>query len=459
MIEKQRIAELNRGAVRQDGAYVLYWMQQSQRARFNHALEYAVEQANAMAKPVVVVFGITQKYPNANVRHYKFMLEGLGKTAKDIERRGAKFVVKLIEPNEAAAQLAKKACMVVTDKSYLKPGRAWRTQAAKEIACRLVEVDTDMVVPMEEASDKEEFSAGTIRPKILRQLDAYLVAVRHAKIKVSANNLMLGPAFDIEDVDKALSKMKIDASAGPVEGFIGGADEAARHLGEFIEHRLGVYAQKRNDPNLNVLSNMSPYLHFGQISALEIALEVMGVKGCTEGKEAYLEELLVRREVAANFCYYNRDYDNYKSVPGWAKVTLEFHKKDKRPNLFTFEQLERGLTYDPYWNAAQWEMVYGGKMHGYMRMYWGKKIIEWTKRPEEAFDIAVRLNDKYELDGRDANGYTGVAWCFGKHDRAWANRAVFGKVRYMNDRGLERKFDAKAYVKKIERMKNELGVI
>ena len=435
------------------GEYVLYWMQQSQRPWYNHALEYAIEEANKLSKPLVVAFGISQNYPGANLRHYQFMFEGLRYTKSEIEKRGARFVIQLKEPANLAIELAKKACILIGDKSYLRPGRSWREMVRQNVRCAYVEVESDIIVPVEAASVKEEFSAGTIRRKINRLLKEYLVEVAAQKIKVPSQKLKINE-FDISDIDKALIKLKIDTSVKPVREFVGGQGQALARLRDFIENKLADYAEGRNDPNKDAISNMSPYLHFGQISALQIALEVMKVKGKNENKEAYLEELIVRRELAANFCYYNRNYDNYDSLPSWAKTTLEFHKKDKRSHTYSLEQLELGQTYDPYWNAAQLQMVITGKMHGYMRMYWGKKILEWTRRPEKAYEAAVYLNDKYNIDGRDFNGYAGIAWCFGKHDRAWANRWVFGKVRYMNDKGLERKFDAKAYAQKIELLKS-----
>jgi deoxyribodipyrimidine photo-lyase len=204
----------------------------------------------------------------------------------------------------------------------------------------------------------------------------------------------------------------------------------------------------RNDPNEEAVSNLSPYLHFGQISPLYIALEVL--KSGDKGAEVFLEELIVRRELSLNFVYYNRAYDKFEGLPHWARQTLREHQKDKREAVYSPDELEKAQTSDPYWNAAQKEMIRTGKMHNYMRMYWGKRIIEWTRTPEEAFRTALSLNNKYELDGRDPNGFTGVAWCFGRHDRPWPNQPVLGKVRIMKASGLRRKFDADAYARKYE---------
>jgi deoxyribodipyrimidine photo-lyase len=235
---------------------------------------------------------------------------------------------------------------------------------------------------------------------------------------------------------------------------MGGTTEAKKRLRDFIKNKLDEYADLRNDPCLDATSNMSPYLHFGQISPLYIALKVMESEA--RGKESYLEELIVRRELSYNFVYYNNNYDKFSSLPPWAKNSLNCHARDKREYIYSLEEFEQAKTHDPYWNAAQKEMVLTGKMHGYMRMYWGKKILEWTRNPRQGFKMALYLNNKYELDGRDPNGFAGVAWCFGKHDRAWSERKVFGKIRYMNAAGLKRKFDADKYVERVDRIEREV---
>jgi deoxyribodipyrimidine photo-lyase len=243
--------------------------------------------------------------------------------------------------------------------------------------------------------------------------------------------------------------MDIDKSVKPVDRFTGGSNQAKRFLKDFLENKIQNYTSQRNNPNMDSTSNLSPYLHFGQISSVYIALETMKIKN---GSEEFLEELIVRRELSRNFVFYNEEYDSIKGVHNWARESLEKHKSDMRKYIYSKEEFEKAETHDEYWNAAQRQMVKTGKMHGYMRMYWGKKIIEWTKTPQEAFNIALFLNNKYELDGRDPNGFTGVAWCFGKHDRPWVERPIFGKIRYMNANGLKRKFNADAYA---ERYKKE----
>jgi deoxyribodipyrimidine photo-lyase len=282
-----------------------------------------------------------------------------------------------------------------------------------------------------------------------------MVKLRHRKLNVNSLNLKFD-SLPLESIDKVVSRLDIDRSVGKVGDYTGGTSEAKRRLKMFLKDKLDTYAEDSRDPNLDCISNMSPYLHFGQISPLYVAMEVS--KTSSPGRDAYLEQLIVRRELSHNFVYYNANYDSFKSLPPWAVRTLNYHRRDKNEYLYSLERFEAAQTHDVYWNAAQQEMVLTGKMHNYMRMYWGKKIIEWSRNPQTAFKIALYLNNKYELDGRDPNGFAGVAWCFGKHDRAWTERPVFGKIRYMNSNGLKRKFDADAYVRKIAAFRTTYNV-
>jgi deoxyribodipyrimidine photo-lyase len=449
MIQKERLNQINRNEIR-TGEYVLYWMQASQRTGYNHALEHSISLANKLKKPLVVFFGITDSFPDANLRHYHFMLEGLKEVKASLEKRGITMVVHHRSPEKGVINLAKRASLVVVDRGYLKIQRKWRQYVARRLECPLIQVESDVIVPVQEASPKEEFSAATFRPKIKRKLGEYLVPLRSKSVKVSSLHLDFD-SIDLNDFDKVWSSLKMDRSITRVDDFHGGTGEAKRHLRLFMKSKMDQFDNLRNDPSLDYLSNMSPYLHFGQISPLYIALQI--IKSNSPGKDSYLEELIVRRELSANFVFYNQKYDSYEGLPDWAKRTLNEHKKDKREYIYSQNDLENAKTHDPYWNAAQEQMRITGKMHGYMRMYWGKKILEWLKTPEEAFRMALYLNNKYELDGRDPNGYTGVAWCFGKHDRPWGEREIFGKVRYMNAAGLKKKFDADAYVQKIADLK------
>jgi len=445
-IQKERIKVLNRKGI-QEGKYILYWMQASQRVEYNHALEFGILKANELRQPFIVFFGITDQFPEANERHYTFMLEGLKEVKHSLEKRGIQMVILHKSPEIGVLQLAKKASLAVVDRGYLRIQKAWRDDASKKMNCPLIQVETDVVVPVEETSPKEEYAAATIRSKIKRKLDVFLVPLKEHEPIIDSLSLDFD-SFDIEDVEKAISKLRIDRSVKRVNAFHGGAKEGKGHLEIFLESTLDRFPELRNDPTLDYLSHMSPYLHFGQISPLYVALKVSKTRSL--GAEAFLEELIIRRELSMNFVFYNEKYDSLEAIPDWAKKTLRTHQKNRRPYLYSPKELENAGTHDPYWNAAQKEMVIKGKMHGYMRMYWGKKILEWSSTPEEAFKIALYLNNKYELDGRDPNGFTGVAWCFGKHDRPWGERAIFGNVRYMNDKGLKRKFDADKYVKMME---------
>lgn len=444
MIEPERISFLNHAPAKK-GGYVLYWMQASQRARFNHALEYAIERANELKLPCIVFFGLTDKYPEANTRHYRFMLEGLKGTAGELKKRGLLFVIRRTSPDEGAIVLAKRAAIVVCDRGYTRIQRRWREKVAKRIGCSLIEVESDVVVPVRAVSAKEEYAAATIRPKITRLLKRYLVPLRETRPKTSSVRPQFA-SIDIDDIDRIIGGMKLDRSVPACPEFRGGTDAAIKRLKDFIRNKLDRFGDLRNDPSLDHLSNMSPYLHFGQISPVYIALEVK--RSGSPAAAAYLEELIVRRELAMNFVHYNERYDSFDCLPDWAKRTLVKHSKDSRDHIYTRGQLENASTHDPAWNAAQTEMVRTGKMHGYMRMYWGKKIIEWTRGPQEAYRVALYLNNRYELDGRDPNGFAGVAWVFGKHDRPWGERRIFGSVRYMNDKGLARKFDVGKYIER-----------
>lgn len=421
---------------------MLYWMQASQRSEYNHALEFAILRANEINKPVVVYFGLTDNYPEANQRHYRFMLEGLREVQESLAQREIKMVIHHEPPQLGVVEMSRDACLAVVDGGYLKLQREWRKQAAKHVHCPLIQVETDVVVPVEVASPKEEYSAATFRPKIRKELPNFLVQIGGGQPKVGSTGLDL-ESLGIEDIERTLSVLNIDRSVSIVSDLRGGTREAKRHLEIFLTEKLGKYEELRNDPTVDGLSNQSPYLHFGQISPLYIALRVLDTDN--RGTNAYLEELIVRREISMNFVYYNGNYDSLDGLPRWARSTLREHANDARAYIYSLEDLENAQTHDPYWNAAQQEMRISGKMHGYMRMYWGKKIIEWTASPQKAFEMALHLNNKYELDGRDPNGFAGVAWCFGKHDRPWQERPATGNLRYMNERGLRRKFDADRY--------------
>lgn len=437
------------------GRYVLYWMQQSQRTCFNHALEYGIEQANAMKLPLVVGFGLMDDYPEANARHYAFMLQGLRDVRENLAQRGIGFVVLHGHPAEVAVKLGRNAAMIVCDRGYLRHQRQWRNHVADHAACRVVEIESDAVVPVETASDRAEYAARTLRPKIHRHLDRFMIPLESVEPNKSSLHLIergdLEPGdIDVSEPDKALSHLRLDRSVEPVAAFIGGENQAGKSLDAFLKERLDGYAQQRNAPAEEHTSRLGAYLHFGQISALWIALAVRDASAPLVDREAYLEELIVRRELAINFVYFTPNYDRYECLPDWARKTLDHHASDQREHIYTLEQLESADTHDPYWNAAQIQMNRTGYMHGYMRMYWGKKILEWTDSPRRAYQLTLHLNNKLFLCGRDPNAYANVGWIYGLHDRPWGpERKIFGLIRYMNDKGLERKFDMAAYVRRV----------
>ena len=450
-INDSRIKYLNSKPIR-DGAHILYWMQQSQRAEENHALEYAIELANARLLPVAVVFCLITDYPEANIRHFQFMLEGLSETQKTLHKRGIPFVVQKKSVNEMEIPLAADAAAIVVDRGYLRHQKAWREGLAKQVPCRLIQVESDVLVPVEVVSPKVEYAARTIRPKIHRHIQEYLKPVKPLKLKKTVKNLKI-KGLDISSPEKILKTLNIDRTVPPVTRFFeGGTTVAKKRISGFIQNRLARYEKNGNQPQTNDISHMSPYLHFGQISPVYLALAISEAKGVSgEAKAAYIEQLVVRRELAVNFAHYKPDYDQYACIPDWARSTLADHRDDPREYTCGLEVLEAAGTHDAYWNAAMKEMVYSGFMHNYMRMYWAKKILEWSPSPEEAFKTTIYLNNKYFLDGRDSNSYVGVAWCYGLHDRAWKEREIFGKVRYMAASGLERKCDIRAYVEKVEK--------
>ncbi len=450
MIHPSRVGKLNDAPPRA-GRHVLYWMQASVRTRFNHALEYAIARANDADKPLVVCFGLTEDYPEANERHYAFLLAGLRDVHEALSKRRIKLVVRRGAPDRTALALARDACLVVCDRGYLRHQRAWRARLAREARCEVVEVESDLVVPVETASDKREWAARTIRRKLTSRWGVYLEPLAEAHPRKDSRRLAVTGDVDVRAPEKVLRELKIDRSVGASTRIEGGERAAGRALRRFLDERLGGYDEGRNEPGAWGVSFMSPFLHFGHISPLEIALAVRGsARAPTRHVDAYLEELLVRRELSANYVWHCPNYDRYAALPEWARKTLDEHRDDSRQHVYTRAELEAGETHDRYWNAAMREMRETGFMHNYMRMYWGKKLIEWTNTPEYAFRTALALNNKHFIDGRDPNSFVGVGWCFGLHDRAWTERAVFGKVRYMNAAGLERKFDMDRYVEGVD---------
>jgi deoxyribodipyrimidine photo-lyase len=438
-----------------DGQTVVYWMQRAQRGLDNPALDVAIQAANELRKPVAVFFGLHPGYPNANLRHYAFLLEGLAETKQRIEARGAAFVFRP-HPDHDLIRFCRevKAALVIGDENPMRAPENWRTRAAEKLSAPFWTVDADVIVPTK-LFPKDEFAARTIRPKLHRLLPAFFVPLENPRAVVAwkpADRPATQLATQPVDAAAVLERLPLDRTVQPVAHFKGGTDAGLNLLRAFVAGGLASYDTARNQPHLAGTSALSAYLHFGHLGPHTIALAVRDADAPQPAKDAYLEEMIVRRELAVNFVARNPQYDTLAGCPDWARKTLAEHARDEREFLYTESQFDAAETHDPLWNAAQLEMVVTGRMHGYLRMYWAKKILEWTRTPEEAFDIAVRLNDRYELDGRDPNGYTGVAWAIGgKHDRPWAPaRPVFGMIRYMNAKGCARKFDVPAYIRRVE---------
>lgn len=421
-----------------DGSYVLYWMVNSQRCEYNHALEYAIFMSKKLRKPLVVFFGAVVEYQYK--RHRDFMLEGIKDVAEGLKNRGIRFVVGDCIGEAGVSTISKSAVMIITDKPYIREEVATRNHILEHVSCPFVEVESNVLVPVEMVSNKEEYAASTIRRKLWSQIS--MGSFEFAEEEIVPDLYFDG--YVIEELDLN-NKKQIDKEK-EVE-LIGGSVVAHRKLEDFVENKLVNYGLRSN-PSEDWCSGLSPYLHFGQISPVEIYLRMNDVGSSGIDVSGFLEELIVRRELAFNFVYFNKDYDGYESLPNWARVSLGKHREDIREYLYTLEDLEGGRTHDTYWNSAQRELVGSGVMHNYMRMYWGKKILEWSPSPEVAFASALYLNNKYSLDGFDPNSYAGVAWCFGKHDRPWKERNIFGMVRFMNDKGLVRKFRMEPYLEK-----------
>jgi deoxyribodipyrimidine photo-lyase len=378
------------------------------------------------------------------------MLRGLREVSQVLRDKNIGFALIAGRPEQQIPAFINNcgAGALVTDFDPLRIKREWKAGVAKAITVPFYEVDAHNVVPCWEASPKQEYAARTFRPKVKRMLAEFMKRFPPVKKHPIPWRGKIGKV-DWHSVD---SRLRVDRTVQEVDWIKPGEKAAKAAVRRFVRDRLADYDDARNDPNKDGQSGLSPYLHFGQISAQRVAIEVQKSRAPARTREAFLEELIVRRELSDNFCFYNAGYDSFEGSPDWAKRTLDEHRSDPRTYVYGLKEFEKGRTHDQLWNAAQLEMVNTGKMHGYMRMYWAKKILEWTQSPEEAMRIAIYLNDRYELDGRDPNGYTGIAWSIGGvHDRAWNERPVFGKVRFMSYGGCASKFDVKSYIAKFER--------
>ncbi|XP_016844206.1 deoxyribodipyrimidine photo-lyase isoform X3 [Nasonia vitripennis] len=429
---------------------IVYWMFRDARVHDNWAMLFAQKIALKNKVPLHVCFCILPKFLDATIRHYKFLLEALEEVEKDCKELNINFHLLHGEPNTAIINFVEKYKMgaVIADFFPLRLPLFWLEDIKKKLPKKipLCQVDAHNIVPCWVASEKLEYAARTIRNKINSKLDEFLTefppVIKHPHTS--------DQKFDKINWDTALDDVLVDKSVDKITWAKAGYKGGIAELDKFLKIRLRIYDEKRNNPIFNALSNLSPWFHFGMISVQRCILEAKKYKSqYNKSVEAFMEEAIVRRELSDNFCFYNEHYDSLKGAYDWARETLNQHRNDKRDYIYTLNELENGLTHDDLWNAAEIQLVKEGKIHGFLRMYWAKKILEWTETPDDALKWSIYLNDKYSMDGRDPNGYVGCMWSIcGVHDQGWRERPVFGKIRYMNYKGCERKFDVQAFVMK-----------
>lgn len=446
-MKKDRLRLLKEGDSKKGPA--VYWMSRDQRVRDNWALIHAQDMAEERKEPLIVVFCLVPRFLDATIRQYAFMLRGLREVEKDLFGKNIPFCLITGLPDKEIPRFIKEhnVSLLVSDFDPLFIKSLWKSRVAEEIAIPFYEIDAHNIVPCWIASHKQEFAARTFRPRINGRLNEFLD--RFPRLKTHPFSCRVQPRR--VDWELAFRSLKVDRSVSEISWLVPGEAEARSMLRRFITKKLASYYTTRNNPTLEGQSGLSPYLHFGQISAQRVVLEIRRAAVESEHADPFLEELVVRRELSENFCFYNLRYNRFEGFPSWAQKTLKNHARDKRDYLYSVADLKNADTHDELWNAAQMEMVKTGKMHGYMRMYWAKKILEWSESPEEALKRAIYLNDRYELDGRDPNGYVGCAWSIGGvHDRAWFERPVFGKIRYMSYNGCKSKFNVALYIKHVK---------
>ncbi|NND01481.1 MAG: deoxyribodipyrimidine photolyase [Acidimicrobiia bacterium] len=441
-IDPARIATLNDAEPR-EARYVLYWMQASVRTRENHALEHAVRTANSCGLPLLVGFGLDPNYPEAEPRAMRFLVDGLVDVANHLAQRNIGFTVRAGSPIDVALDLASDAAAVVVDRNYLRKPRAWRQELASAADVRVEEVESNVVVPVEVASDKREWAARTIRPRIHEHLDRFVEELRTTAVEVGETGLVSSLAAT--NRQGLLEAIGLEEEADK-RRFVGGELAAQRTMRQFVDERLPDYGDAGTEVTGAASSHLSMYLHYGHLSPAAVVRAVRQSGAPAEAIDDFVEELVVRRELAHNFVWYEPDYDEFRALPEWARQTLADHREDERDTVYTKGELEAAETDDPYWNAAMTELRLTGYMHNRMRMYWGKRILGWTNTPQYGYQVALELNNRYFLDGRDPNSYANVGWIFGLHDQAFEERDVIGKVRPMTKSGLERKIDTEEYV-------------
>jgi deoxyribodipyrimidine photo-lyase len=424
---------------------VIYWMSRDQRIHDNWALISAMEYAVEINKPLVIIFNLTGNFLNAGSRQFRFLIRGLKNVFQSASEYNIPFFLLEGEASENIPEFIKKtnAAVLFSDFDPLIIKRQWVKEVAGKINIPVYETDAHNIVPAFIVSGKQEFSAMHFRRKIFSLLPEFSEEYPSVyKLKKSEFNDVAEPDFD------ALIEKYIKPPY-EVDWIEPGQSAAYKSMETFLEENIINYS-KKNDPNSKAVSDLSPYLHYGHLSAQRIFLNLQKMNVSGEAVKSFLDELIVRRELSDNYCLYNAGYNSFEGFPDWGKETLNKHRNDEREFLYSASDFENAGTHDNLWNAAQLEMMRRGKMHGYMRMYWAKKILEWSESPEDAQSIAIYLNDKYELDGRDPNGYAGIAWSIGGlHDRPFAERPVFGRIRFMNYNGCRRKFNIEEYISSV----------
>jgi deoxyribodipyrimidine photo-lyase len=482
VVPEIRLRQVNGRAINPDGDFVLYWMIAFRRTEWNFSLQRAVELSRKLKKPLVILEALRADYQWASDRIHHFVIQGMADNAKRLQRKPVLYYPYL-EPKPGAgkgllAELAKRSCAVVSDDfpCFFLPRMI--TNAASQVPVQFELVDSNGLLPMR-AADRVFSRAFDFRRFLQKNLEPHLdefpeddplVGSRLPKLAALPTAITRKwPAAKVAELAGDPSKLcefLIDHSVAPT-ATPGGAGAAQKRLRNFIESQLSQYDESRNKPEREVTSGLSPYLHFGHISAHQVFAETMALNGWSPSKiadkangssegwwgasshvESFIDQLITWREIGYNMCSRRNDYMQYESLPNWAQKTLDEHAKDKREHVYSLEQFEQSETHDELWNAAQFQLVREGKIHNYLRMLWGKKILEWSASPRDALDVMIALNDKYALDGRNPNSYSGIFWVLGRYDRAWGERPIFGKIRFMSSDNTARKVRVKGYIRK-----------
>jgi deoxyribodipyrimidine photo-lyase len=480
-----RIQNCNDAGMNAHGEFVLYWMTANRRPGWNFSLQRAVDHAKELKKPLLVLEALRSGYHWANDRIHHFVIAGMADNARAFRKTKALYFPYL-EPRPGAGkglleELASHSCIVVTDDfpCFFLPRLV--AAVAKRLTVRLEKVDSNGIFPMRgtdrvfsRAHDFRRFLQKNLRPHLQEfPLAEPLKGIRIPVLEgIPADIAQKWPSADVATIAEHPAKLAdfpLDHSVGVIDTR-GGFRAAAGKLDTFRNSNIQRYAEHRNQPNEEVTSGFSPYLHFGHISTHQIFRKLMddeewtpedlaekasggreGWWGCSPMLEAFLDQLITWRDIGYNMCWQRDDYDKYDSLPDWAQKTLKEHAGDSRPFVYSLEEFETAATHDPLWNAAQVQLAREGRIHNYLRMLWGKKILHWSESPRAALEIMIELNNKYALDGRNPNSYSGIFWVLGRYDRAWGpEREIFGKVRYMTSENTARKVRVKPYIEKFQ---------